>query len=169
MPLLTSLSLENMKGKLMTNETTVIDEPTVEAVAAEFVKDHNSQEIVDELVKYSNSVDSLKSHLTYERQRNTDLAQKLDIVKQFIKEHVVQDESADVDDLKELAGKCNLILTKSVNVKFTVEYNLTIECDIDEEVSQDDFRVDMDYNGVGEITDQGEDWSDIEIEDEDYL
>ena len=153
----------------MTNETTVIDEPTVEAIAEEFVKDHNSAEIVQELVKWNHSVDSLKSHLTYERQRNTDLAQKLDIVKQFIKEHVVQDESADVEDLKELAGKCNLILTKSVNVKFTVEYNLTIECDIDEEVSTDDFRVNMDYSGVGEVTDEGEDWSDIEIEDEDYL
>jgi hypothetical protein len=158
-----------MKGKLMTNEATVIDEPTVEAIAEEFVKDHNSAEIVQELVKWNHSVDSLKSHLTYERQRNTDLAQKLDIVKQFIKEHVVQDESADVEDLKELAGKCNLILTKSVNVKFTVEYNLTIECDIDEEVSTDDFRVNMDYSGVGEVTDEGEDWSDIEIEDEDYL
>jgi len=150
----------------MTTETQY-DEPTVEAVAEEFVKDHNSTEIVQELVKYSNSVDSLRSQLEYERNRNTTLGGKLDMVKNFITEHVREDDSASVDELKNLAGELDFTLTKQVNVRFTVEYNLTIECDLDEEVSQDDFRVDMDYNGVGEITDQGEDWSDIEIEDED--
>jgi len=150
----------------MTNETQ-IDEPTVEAVAAEFVKDHNSHEIVEELVKYSNSVDSLKSQLAYERNRNTDLASKLDIVKNFITEHVKDDDSATVDELKELAGELGLTLTTRVTVEFTVTYNLTIECDIDEEVSEDDFRVSMDYNGVGELYDEQEDWSAITIEDED--
>jgi hypothetical protein len=150
----------------MTNETQ-IDEPTVEAVAAEFVKDHNSQEIVEELVKYSNSVDSLMSQLGYERNRNTDLASKLDIVKNFITEHVKDDDSATVDELKELAGELGLTLTKRVTVEFTVTYNLTVECDIDEEVSEDDFRVSMDYNGVGELYDEQEDWSEITIEDED--
>ena len=149
----------------MTNETQY-DEPTVEAVAAEFVKDHNSQEIVDELVKYSNSVDSLKSHLEYERNRNTALAEKLDIVKNFITEHVKEDDMASVHELKTLAAELGLTLTKRVTVEFTVAYNLTIECDLDEEVSQDDFRISMDYNGVGELVDESEDWSDIEIEDE---
>ena len=150
----------------MTNETQY-DEPTVEAVAEEFVKNNNSTEIVQELVKYSNSVDSLRSNLEYERNRNTNLASKLDIVKNFITEHVRNDDMASVDELKNLAGELDLTLTKRVNVEFSVTYNLTIECDLDEEVSQDDFRVDMDYNGVGEVYDQQEDWSDIEIEDED--
>ena len=150
----------------MTNETQY-DEPTVETVAAEFVKDHNSQEIVDELVKYSNSVDSLTGQLEYVRSRNQSLNDQLGLVKNFITEHVKENEPATVDELKELAVQLGITLTKRVNVQFTVEYNLTIECDIDEEVSQDDFRVDMDYNGVGEIYDQNEDWSDIEIEDED--
>ena len=150
----------------MTNETT-IDEPTVEAVAEEFVKDHNSTEIVQELVKYSNSVDSLRSNLEYERNRNTALANKLDIVKNFITEHVRDDEPATVDELKNLADELDFTLTKRVTVKFTVEYNLTVECDLDEEVSQDDFSVNMQYNGVGELYDENEDWSDIEIEDED--
>jgi hypothetical protein len=150
----------------MTNETQY-DEPTVEAVAEEFVKDHNSIEIVQELVKYSNSVDSLKSHLEYERNRNTALAEKLDMVKNFITEHVKDDDMASVDELKELAGELGLTLTKRVTVEFTVTYNLTVECDIDEEVSEDDFRVSMDYNGVGELYDEQEDWSAITIEDED--
>ena len=159
--------VRNMKGKIMTNETTVRDEPTVEAIADEFVRDHATDEIVAELVKYSNSVDSLKSQLEYERNRNTNLGGKLDIVKNFITEHVKDDDSASVDELKNLAGELDFTLTKRVTVQFTVEYNLTIECDLDEEVSQDDFRVNMEYNGVGELYDQNEDWSDIEIEDED--
>ena len=150
----------------MTNETQ-IDEPTVEAVAAEFVKDHNSTEIVQELVKYSNSVDSLRSNLEYERNRNTALANKLDIVKNFITEHVRDDEPASVDELKNLAGELDFTLTKRVKVEFTVTYNLTVECDLDEQVSEDDFRVSMDYNGVGELYDENEDWSEIIIEDED--
>jgi len=150
----------------MTTETQY-DEPTVEAVAAEFVKDHNSQEIVEELVKYSNSVDSLRSNLEYERNRNTDLANKLDIVKNFITEHVRDDEPASVDELKNLAAELDFTLTKRVTVEFTVTYNLTIECDLDEEVTDDDFRVNMDYNGVGEVYDENEDWSEITIEDED--
>ena len=150
----------------MTNETQ-IDEPTVETVAEEFVKDHNSTEIVQELVKYSNSVDSLRSNLEYERNRNTALANKLDIVKNFITEHVRDDEPASVDELKNLAGELDFTLTKRVKVEFTVTYNLTVECDLDEEVSEDDFRVSMDYNGVGELYDENEDWSEIIIEDED--
>ena len=150
----------------MTNETQY-DEPTVEAVAAEFVKDHNSKEIVDELVKYSNSVDSLTGQLEYVRSRNQSLNDQLSLVKDFITEHVKENEPATVDELKELAVQLSITLTKRVNVQFQVDFNLTIECDIDEEVSQDDFRIDMDYNGVGEVVDQGEEWSDIEIEDED--
>jgi len=158
--------VRNMKGKIMTNEIQ-IDEPTVEAVAEEFVKDHNSTEIVQELVKYSNSVDSLRSNLEYERNRNTALANKLDIVKNFITEHVRDDEPASVDELKALAAELDFTLTKRVKVEFTVTYNLTIDCDLDEEVSTDDFRVNMDYNGVGEVYDENEDWSEITIEDED--
>ena len=149
----------------MTNETQY-DEPTVEAVAEEFVKDHNSAEIVQELVKYSNSVDSLRSNLEYERNRNTALAEKLDMVKNFITEHVKDDDMASVDELKELASELGLTLTKRVKVEFTVTYNLTVECDIDEEVSENDFRVELDYNGVGEVTNEEEDWSNIVIEDE---
>jgi hypothetical protein len=154
-----------MKGKIMTNETT-IDEPTVEAIAEEFVKDNTTSEIVKELVQYSNSVDTLKSQLEYERNRNTALANKLDIVKNFITEHVKDDDSASVDELKNLAGELDFMLTKRVTVEFTVTYNLTLECDLDEEVSEDDFRVSMDYNGVGELVDEGEDWSEVIIEDE---
>ena len=150
----------------MTTETQY-DEPTVEAVAEEFVKDHNSTEIVQELVKYSNSVDSLRSQLEYERNRNTNLGGKLDIVKNFITEHVRDDESATVDELKTLAAELDFTLTKRVTVEFTVTYNLTIDCDLDEEVDSDDFRVNMEYNGVGEVYDQNEDWSEVMIEDED--
>lgn len=148
----------------MTNYTET-DEPTVEAVAEEFVKNHNSMEITQELVKYSNSVDSLRSQLEYERNRNTALAGKLDIVQKFLTEHVREDDGAMVHELKELASELEMLLRKEVRVQFTVEYDLTIECDLDEEVKDTDFSVSMSYDGVGELVDESEDWSAIEIED----
>jgi hypothetical protein len=158
-------SLENMKGKIMTLATNT-DEPTVEAVAEEFVKEHNSLEIVEELVKYSNEVDRLRSQLEYERGRNTAFSVKLEQVKEFITEHVRDKDSASVEELKDLATQLDLILTKEVRVQFTVEYDLTIELDLDQEVSETDFSVSMSYDGVGELTNESEDWSAIEIEDE---
>lgn len=142
------------------------EEPTVEQIAEEFVKDNNSHEIVQELVRYSKSVDSLKSRLEYAENRNSEYSDKLDQVKKFITEHVRDKDSASVEELKELADELYLTLTKEVRVRFTVEYDLTIECDLDEEVNDTDFSVSMSYDGVGELTNESEDWSVIEIEDE---
>ena len=142
------------------------DEPTVKAVAEEFVKDHNSTEIVEELVKYSNSVDSLDSKLEYERTYRSNLASKLEIVKNFITEHVKDNDEATVGELKELAGELEITLTKEVEIEFTVTYKLTVECELDEEVSDNDFSVSLDYNGVGELTNEDCDWSEVIIEDE---
>ena len=165
MPILTSQSLENRKGKIMTHVITGRDEPTVEAVAEEFVKDHNSTEIVQELVKYSNSVDSLESKLEYERTYRSNLASKLEIVKNFITEHVKDNDEATVGELKALAAELEITLTKEVEVEFTVTYKLTVECNLDEEVSDNDFSVSLDYNGVGELTNEDCDWSEVVIED----
>jgi hypothetical protein len=149
----------------MTTDTQ-IDEPTVEAVAEEFVKDHNSTEIVEELVKYSNSVDSLERQLESSKERNAKLNQQLGYVKAFILEHVKNDELATVSELKELAAELDITLTKEVTVQITVEYNLTVECALDEEVSEDDISIDLSYNGVGELTNEDCEWSNITIEDE---
>ena len=149
----------------MTHVITGRDEPTVEAVAEEFVKDHNSAEIVEELVKYSNSVDSLESKLEYERTYRSNLASKLEIVKNFITEHVKDNDEATVGELKELAAELEITLTKEVEVEFTVTYKLTVECNLDEEVSDNDFSVSLDYNGVGELTNEDCDWSEVIIED----
>jgi hypothetical protein len=149
----------------MTTETQ-IDEPTVEAIADEFVRDHATDEIVAELVKYSNSVDSLERQLESSKERNAKLNQQLGYVKAFILEHVKDDDSATVDELKELAAELDITLTKEVTVQITVEYNLTVECALDEEVSEDDISIDLSYNGVGELTNEDCEWSNITIEDE---
>lgn len=143
------------------------DEPTVKAVAEEFVKDHNSTEIVAELVKYSNSVDSLKDQLEYERTYKSNLASQLEIVKNFITEHVKDNDEATVGELKELAAELDITLTKEVTVEFTVTYKLTVDCKLDEEVSDNDFSVSLEYNGEGELTNEEADWSEVIIEDED--
>ena len=150
----------------MTNTITERDEPTVEAIADEFVRDHATDEIVAELVKYSNSVDSLKGQLEYERTYKSNLASRLEIVKNFITEHVKDNDEATVGELKELAAELEITLTKEVEVEFTVTYKLTVECELDEEVSDNDFSVSLDYNGVGELTNEDCDWSEVIIEDE---
>lgn len=150
----------------MTNETQ-IEEPTVEAVTAEFVKNHNSQEIIDELVKYSKSVDRLQANLDYQRNRETQLNTRMTKVKDFIVEHVKDNDEATVDELKELAGELDIALTKEVEVEFSVTYKLTVECELDEEVSDTDFSVSLDYNGVGELTNEDCEWSEVFIEDQD--
>lgn len=150
----------------MTNEIQT-DEPTVEAVAAEFVKDHNSQEIVEELVKYSNEVDRLKENLDYQRRRDSQYSDKIEKVKKFIVEHISDNEEASIEELKQLAYDLDIELTKRVNVSFTVEYNLTIECDINDEIDETDFTLNLDYSGNGEVIDESPEWSSVEIEDED--
>ena len=150
----------------MTNTITERDEPTVEAIADEFVRDHATDEIVAELVKYSKSVDSLESKLEYERTYRSNLASKLEIVKNFITEHVKDNDEATVGELKALAAELEITLTKEVEVEFTVTYKLTVECNLDEEVSDNDFSVSLDYNGVGELTNEDCDWSEVIIEDE---
>lgn len=150
----------------MTHVISGRDERTVEAIAEEFVKDHNSTEIVAELVEYSNTVLSLESKLEYERTVRSNLASQLEIVKNFITEHVKDNDDATVSELKELAGELDITLTKEVEVEFTVTYKLTVECELDEEVSDNDFSVSLDYNGVGELTNEEADWSEVIIEDE---
>ena len=150
----------------MTHVITGRDEPTVVTIAEEFVRDHNSAEIVEQLVAYSNSVDSLDSKLEYERTYRSNLASKLEIVKNFITEHVKDNDEATVGELKELAAELEIALTKEVEVEFTVTYKLTVECELDEEVSDNDFSVSLDYNGAGELTNEDCDWSEVIIEDE---
>jgi len=137
--------------------------------AEQFIKEHSASEIAEELVSYSKSVDSLKQQLEYMEKRwraaNSNHNQLKDGITDFIKEHVSNDDSASVDELKELADELELALTKEVTVHFTVTYDLTIEVGLDEEVDESDFRVEMNYSGDGEITNEDEDWSDFEIEE----
>jgi len=137
--------------------------------AEQFIKEHNASEIAQELVSYSTAVDSLKEQLEYMEKRwraaNSNHHQLKDAITDFIKEHVSNDDSASVDELKELADELEIALTKEITVHFTVTYDLTIEVELGEEVDESDFRVEMNYNGDGEITNQDEDWSDIEIEE----
>ena len=138
--------------------------------AEQFIKEHNASEIAEELVSYSKSVDSLKEQLEYMEKRwrvaNTSHHQLKDAMADFIKKHVSDDDSASVDELKELAEELGIELTKEITVHFTVTYDITIEVALDEEVSDDDFSVDMSYNGDGEVTNEEADWSSVDIEEE---
>lgn len=87
-------------------------------------------------------------------------------VKKFINEHIANDDSADIDELKELAEDLEIELTKKVKVTFHVDYEIEIECDTDYEVDESDFRVSLDYNGQGEEEITTEDMLDFKVEDD---
>lgn len=147
--------------------TTETQEQTIQAIAEEFVKQHTSSEIVAELVAKEESLQRLRESHLYSRDRVDELKIKMDKIKKFIVEHVEDDDSAAPSELKELAEELGIELTKDVDVSFTVTYNLTVRCAVGEEVGEEDFRVDLSYDGVGELINEGADWSSVEVEDED--
>lgn len=147
-------------------ETETINNQTTQQKMEQFVKEHSSVEIVDELVRCDNSLKSLTDSLNICRANSAEMKQKWEQVKSFIVQSVKDNVDISVSELKELAEELEITLTKEVTVEFTVAYQITVECNLDEEVSQDDFTVNLDYNGVGELTNESAEWSDIIIEDE---
>lgn len=89
-------------------------------------------------------------------------------IKEFIVEHVKDEEDADVDSLKSLAKRLDIELTKTVKVTFRVDYEIEIECDLDAEIEDHDFETSLTYTGVGEMSIEQEDLLDFEIDEDIY-
>ena len=89
-------------------------------------------------------------------------------IKEFIVEHVKDEEDADVDSLKSLAKRLDIELTKTVKVTFRVDYEIEIECDLDAEIEDHDFETSLTYTGVGEMSIEQEDLLDFEIDEDTY-
>lgn len=143
--------------------TTETQEQTIQAIAEEYVKQNTSSDIVAELVAKEESIQRLRETQEYSRNRVNELKANMDKIKKFIIEHVENDDSASPSELKELAEDLEIELTKDVDVNFTVTYNLTVRCALGEEVDQTDFRVDLNYDGGGELINEESDWSAVEI------
>lgn len=86
-------------------------------------------------------------------------------ITEFLKEHVRDNEDADVEELMQLAADLNIELTKKVRVTFNVEVEYEIEVGLDDEIDENDFNVRIDYHGEGDV--QNDNYSIVEFDAED--
>jgi hypothetical protein len=136
------------------NTTTETVELTPAQIAENFIKDNSFGSLVDEFVNHYNAIESLKKRLEYsEQSANTYRANWRNVtntVEEFLKEHIVENDSASVEELKELAAQLDIELTKTVTVTFTVqvEAELTVPLDFDaDDINDGDFDIRIDWNG----------------------
>lgn len=139
----------------MTTENTVTESApmTPEAVAEEFVKANTTSVIVEEFVNNYNTIESLKRQLEaskstaeYRRVRLEELIAK---TRDFIITGLANEVSE--DDLKDLADKLDIELTKEIEVTFRVDVTATVTVPIDfdeDDITDADFDITVEYSGT---------------------
>ena len=160
----------------MTTENTAVTETeTPEQIAEQFVKNHNSMQIEEELVNHYKTIESLKSRVQAEAGNSDHFRQKFnrleERVAEFLKSHIGDNEDASVDDMKEFAESLGIELTKSITVKFTaeVEVEMTVPLDFDtDDISEDSFTVSAEFDGMNDVTveDTNINVDDFEVEED---
>jgi hypothetical protein len=145
-----------MKGKIMTieNVPTELAPNTPEAVAEDFVKENSTATIIEELVANYKTIESLKARVEAEHGNSDHYRQKhdrlFDRVEQFLKSHIVEDDAASVDDMKEFAESLGIELTKTITVTITAEIEVEITVPIDanvDDVDENDFTISAEFDG----------------------
>jgi hypothetical protein len=108
-------------------------------------------------------IDQLDSAIWKQRDSKEEI---ISTIKKFIIEHIANEDSADIDELKELAEELEIELTKKIKVTFHVDYEVEIECDLDYVVDESEFEVSLNYSGQGEEDITTEDMLDFEVEED---
>lgn len=172
-----------MKGKIMTTDnTTATTESTSseatmtpEQFAEDFIKNHSVAELVEQYVMYSKSVDSLQQRLQSSINNADHYRQQLrnqtETIEEFLKEHISNNDSASVGELKDLAEELEISLTKTLKVTFNieVEYEIEVPLDADEDsIDESDFDYSVSYrnhNNDYEETSEAYEIADFEVEE----
>lgn len=140
----------------MTTENTMTDAAplTPEAVAEELVKSSTTTQLVEALVRYHKDAERNNERLLG---RENDIAKwraKYDAmhtqISEFLKDHIGDKDMASVSELKDLAEALDIELKKTVNISFSIAVTVEMEVDLDvniEDISENDFRIDIDYTG----------------------
>lgn len=153
----------------MTIETTT--EPNFREIATNLVNGSAQHVIIDEFVKLMEESNYHKSNYMIEQNRHSNTRTAFNkfknTVEEFIKEHVIDNEDADVEELTELASDLGIELTKRVRVTFNVEVEYEIEVGLDDEIDENDFDVRIEYNGEGDVQSQTESIVEFDSEDMD--
>lgn len=139
----------------MTTENTINESApmTAEQVAENFVKENTTSVIVEEFVNNFNTIESLqrqleasKSTAEYRRVRLEELIAK---TRDFIITGLANEVNE--DDLKDLADKLDIELTKEIEVTFSVEVTATVTVPIDfdeDDITDGDFDISVEYSGT---------------------
>jgi len=143
--------------------------------ADDFIKNHSTLEIAEQLVTYSEQVDRLQARVTAEASTSDHFRQKFarleNTIEEFLKSHIADNEDASVDDMKELAESLGIELTKTITIKFTaeVEVEVTVPIDADlDDVDENDFTVSAEFDGKTdwEVQDTNINVNDFEVEED---
>lgn len=152
-----------MKGKIMTTENTTT-EATTESTSTEasmtpmefaedFIKNNSITDIAEQLVTYSETVDNLNRRIARQVAENDNLRRSLqdtvNTITEFLKSHIGENDSASVDELKELADELDIEMSKSITVKMQVEIEveMTVPIDFDEEsIDDSDFDISCEFS-----------------------
>lgn len=95
----------------------------------------------------------------------TELRTQTDTIKEFVHEHVKENKTASVQQLKDLAEELEIEMTKIVTVRFNIEVEFDIELDINEEVGESEFNFDVSYTGKGDVYNESTVIDDYEVEE----
>jgi len=143
--------------------------------ADNFIKNHSTLEIAEQLVTYSEQVDRLQVRVTAEAGNADHFRQKFNRleaqIEEFLKSHIGDNEDASVDDMKEFAETLGIELTKTITIKFTaeVEVEVTVPIDADlDDVDENDFTVSAEFDGKTdwEVQDTNINVNDFEVEED---
>lgn len=152
----------------MTTENTMTDAAplTPEAVAEELVKSSTTTQLVETLVRYHKDAERNNERLLG---RETDIANwrvKYDAmytqISEFLKDHIGDKDMASVSELKDLAEALDIELKKTVNISFSMDVTVEMEVDLDvniEDISENDFRIDIDFTGKVDAEGVEIDWT----------
>lgn len=152
------MTTENTTTEATTETTAAEVEMTPMQFAEDFIKTHSVMEIAEQLVRYSQSADNMRNTISRKQLEIDNTRRRLSdtvrAIEEFIKSHVSENDSADVDELKELANDLDIELTKSITVKMevSIEVEMTVPLDFDEDsIDDSDFEISADFNGMTDV------------------
>lgn len=139
------------------NEVTEVQETNIDK-ANKFVKEQTAEQVVVYLASLLDLIDEYKKGSEYKQNALDGTRQKLqnlvDNVTEFVKEGITNG-GIDTDELKSFAESNDIQLTKTIEVTMNISYTATIEIGFDDdEPTEDDFNIDISYEGNSDIEDE---------------
>jgi hypothetical protein len=136
----------------MTTENTTT-EPTPQQIAEDFIKANTTSVIIEEFVNHHNTIESLKRQLEASKSTAEFRRVRLEDFIAKTRDFIVTGLSNEVgeDELKDLADKLDIELTKEIEVTFRVEVTATVTVPIDfdeDDITDADFDITVEYSGT---------------------